>query len=204
MNKLTCINCEVAKPISEFYLINGKSDYYCKYCRTAKNIESQRAGGLKNTRECSYCGIKKHYAKGMCRNCYTRNFRTGSPDIKFSGNKERVYNNGQTYKEIRKNGLMHRYKLTIEDYEKMAKDGCHICGGFGSKTKALHVDHDHTCCDHYVSCGLCVRGILCDACNTAVDKYENNQMRDDYYRKAEIIKYVNKHKILLNHAKAGL
>lgn len=35
-------------------------------------------------------------------------------------------------------------------------------------TKALAVDHDHTCCPGIGSCGKCVRGILCSDCNRAI------------------------------------
>lgn len=34
-------------------------------------------------------------------------------------------------------------------------------------TDLLKVDHDHACCPSVKSCGNCVRGYLCHACNTA-------------------------------------
>lgn len=66
-----------------------------------------------------------------------------------------------------------RHGLTKEQFEALlAKQGgkC-LCGRTqSSKLGALHIDHDHACCPGTYSCGKCVRGLLCDWCNTALGK----------------------------------
>lgn len=46
---------------------------------------------------------------------------------------------------------------------------CVIC----SSTENLALDHDHSCCDGNFSCGDCLRGVVCQSCNSllgAIDR----------------------------------
>lgn len=49
---------------------------------------------------------------------------------------------------------------------------CRIASG---RSRKLAVDHDHSCCSGSTSCGRCVRGLLCSACNSFLGR----QMRDN-------------------------
>lgn len=59
------------------------------------------------------------------------------------------------------------YSVSVEALTAMLAAGCGVCGA----TAGLHVDHDHRCCPPGrggpKSCGRCVRGVLCNGCNTA-------------------------------------
>lgn len=76
--------------------------------------------------------------------------------------------------------LQRRFKLSVEDYWRMF-DGqggrCRICRRSvedidSQRFRRLSVDHDRQCCPGQVSCGKCVRGLLCVKCNGALGWYE--------------------------------
>ncbi|WP_429387999.1 endonuclease domain-containing protein [Paenarthrobacter sp. TE4293] len=60
------------------------------------------------------------------------------------------------------------YGLDVDDYAALlvAQDGrCKLCERLPSDGTSLEVDHNHKCCPGPVSCGHCVRGLLCQTCN---------------------------------------
>jgi len=69
----------------------------------------------------------------------------------------------------RSQSLKRKYGITLDDYEKTLAGqggGCAVC----RKTEAINgrrlaVDHDHGCCPGRITCGRCVRGLLCSSCN---------------------------------------
>lgn len=68
--------------------------------------------------------------------------------------------------------------ITPERYTAMleAQDGrCAICGVEECETGArFSVDHDHACCPGQKSCGECVRGLLCRACNHGLGSFRDS------------------------------
>lgn len=86
-------------------------------------------------------------AKGLCNACYQRALE----------------------KKSRKANLKHFYNITEVDEARMLSEQagtCAICREpFGGTPR---VDHDHACCPGHRSCGNCVRGLLCNACNSAL------------------------------------
>lgn len=86
-----------------------------------------------------------------------------------------------------------RFNITYSDYLALLESqggGCAICGGdnFGdSRLGRFHIDHDHSCCAEVgVSCGKCVRGLLCRGCNTALGNFG-----DDAERLVRAAEYLN-------------
>lgn len=65
---------------------------------------------------------------------------------------------------------------------------CFICQRATGATKKLSVDHDHACCDGPVSCGKCVRGLLCSPCNRGVIGH----LRDDPEALLRAVEYLRR------------
>lgn len=81
-----------------------------------------------------------------------------------------------------------RFGISLEDFVRLMEKqggGCAICCGVNANGKALSVDHDHGCCPGDRSCGRCVRGLLCSACNFAI-----GMMRDDPARLRAAADYI--------------
>ena len=89
--------------------------------------------------------------------------------------------------------LWNLYKITPEQYEKLVtkQNGvCAICKEpervrRKGVTTRLAVDHNHACCSGKRSCGKCVRGLLCNACNRALAA-----LRDDATRLRNALAYL--------------
>ena len=69
-----------------------------------------------------------------------------------------------------------RYGLDLKRFLEMRQPENMKCGNPGcNSVERLHIDHDHNCCPPgafttrtQVSCGLCIRGWLCQTCNTSL------------------------------------
>ena len=72
------------------------------------------------------------------------------------------------------------FKRSTEWYEKtLAEQGghCALCETCPTEGRRFQVDHDHECCPtdrgkNRRTCGKCIRGLLCEACNTRLGYLE--------------------------------
>lgn len=72
------------------------------------------------------------------------------------------------------------YWMTPERYEALLarQQGlCAICGTVLDRGIDTQLDHNHACCPGRASCGQCVRGILCRACNRALGMFGDDPLR---------------------------
>lgn len=151
----TCNKCGFEKKLNEFYDRPGAKD-------------GKRADCIKCLRKQQ----KAHRAKNAeALSARQRAYAAANPDI------------------IR-NQRLKKYALTLDDYDRMLEEQLGLCanpGCFNEPTadKRFHVDHDHFCCDGKRSCGKCVRGLLCRACNLAL-----GYVQDDIKRLQGLIDYL--------------
>lgn len=71
-----------------------------------------------------------------------------------------------------------RYGIDLDHYEVLlASQGgkCAICPAeLAEGGNRLSIDHDHACCPGTLSCGKCVRGILCPSCNMGLGRFQDD------------------------------
>lgn len=90
---------------------------------------------------------------------------------------------GRTTETHLRSTLWTNYRLTLERFHALLDEQggrCAICDSDDpgdERAGRFHVDHDHACCPGRRSCGQCIRGLLCRACNTALGNFGDDRAR---------------------------
>lgn len=90
--------------------------------------------------------------------------------------------NYERYRQRERGYTLKKFGVTREWYDGQFKSQhgrCAICRRpeteidkkYGT-VRVLSIDHNHACCNGQNSCGKCVRGLLCRACNNALTRVE--------------------------------
>lgn len=119
----------------------------CRRCFETKPNQDFPAAKANKDGLHSYCR--------KCHNAYMRERYASKPRTDEQRANARVY--ARTY----------RYGIKPEDYSRLLEEQDHSCAVCKEQfTDALkpNVDHDHRCCPGVVTCGRCVRGLLCSPC----------------------------------------
>lgn len=121
---------------------------------TPQNKQCKSCNELKPVEKFGLIGPKYLYRLNDCKLCRSRaaTQRRGGPKPKLKN---------EAYYRRRLRRKLKRVNLTEAEYHQLPKY-CQICG----RTDKLRLDHDHTTGQF--------RGVLCDACNTAIGLLQEN------------------------------
>lgn len=124
---------------------------------------------------CRGCGAQvpgKPRVNAKCEGC-KRRYNTNKVREWRLANPER---HAESRRKTRRKVTLASYGLTAACYASLLEkqDGvCAVCGALPDG-RALAIDHDHNCCPGRWSCGQCIRGLLCSACNTGLGVFRDN------------------------------
>lgn len=116
--------------------------------------------------------------RNVCKRCHTNymiEYYKNNPEK----NKEKIKMNSG------KSPNWKRHKLTKEQFDNLISlynGKCHSC----KDRDAVNIDHDHKCCPSARSCGKCIRGILCNQCNSSL-----GLLNDDLEKINKLFEYLN-------------
>jgi hypothetical protein len=182
-----CKKCGIKKPLTDFTKqphCRESRTWHCKVCdaairaeRVAKTPEGQQREVGRKRREAERQHAEAHPGLRVCRKCglpkpfeeFTKSTLcdsgrtwTCAECTVMNGAKWRRANPERATLAHRRNGLMRRHKMTIEQFDALlASQGgvCAICGTDKPRghRNQWHVDHDHVTGRR--------RGVLCNKCN---------------------------------------
>jgi hypothetical protein len=172
-----CYLCKTEKPDEDFYKDKSRKSGYgtkCKDC-AKKYVKLIRPFDA-DTKGCPQCGeilAIAAFDKSSSGDGYQTACRDCRKDIKARWEE----NNRHRRFFIQ---LKTKYNLSQERYEELYSlqgGSCAICmvPFFAGANEVPHVDHDHACCPGRKSCGKCIRGLLCKACNTGLGNFKDDQ-----------------------------
>jgi len=104
-------------------------------------------------------------------------------------------------KRNRKHRLKIQYKWTPEIWESTFESQgrcCAVCESTEPGKNGWSVDHDHACCSGRISCGKCVRSILCSRCNSGLGSF-----RDSPESLRNAAKYIERWKDFMKNSKTA-
>lgn len=146
----------------------------CSKCKQEKSLD----GFTKDK------SVKKDGLHPSCKSCKKEYRDSNKEKIKnyqlewYEKNIDKVRSYNKKYKDANAENIIafrvkRLYNLSLDEYRKMLSRGCQVCSSFNN----LCIDHDHSCCSGETTCGKCIRGVLCNKCNSAEGLLDSDPAR---------------------------
>lgn len=166
-----CGCCGQTLPLSDYHRARNAKDGYlntCKSCvkrRQATILATPKAVlPAGSTKTCRACGKALDVSQFTVANLYKDGLSSQCKPC------QRAYR--QQFKEgVARRKRLRTYGMTEDQFDKLlaaAEGKCQICRRELTPDRGrtgYAIDHDHECCSGQQSCGRCVRGLVCQACN---------------------------------------
>lgn len=181
-------NC---KRCGKRFKIKSPCNLYCTEKCRLNGHKITRVRSLARYKDGQVCSIegcgRRPCARGWCSKHYCRFQKHGDPlatqNVRFN---EKVDKNGMVWCSkcrsrvpmsefpvnlraswCRKCRRLSKYKMSSAEFDRLTSDASGVCP-ICVKRPAIVIDHDHSCCTSRMTCGKCVRGVLCRQCNAAI------------------------------------
>lgn len=115
-----------------------------------------------------YWKVKDVTRSGVCKKCH-KEYRKQH----YANNRQKYIAKAKKWSSDNGGRLWAAYKLTEEDYKILLDKYNGLCWSCGINTPTV-VDHDHECCNGPITCGNCIRGLLCRGCNLGIGYLGDN------------------------------
>lgn len=140
-----------------------------------------------NVMGCEFPGCwRKINARGLCYR-HVAQFRAGERLRPIGHGRCLVPNCKQDVPRLSPSPLCKRHSKTAYNFtlepSQLADLLGRECDNSGCHEPGTHIDHDHSCCprDKFnrtkYSCGKCIRGVLCNKCNTALGMVDDSTQK---------------------------
>lgn len=169
--KKQCSKCGKEKPVTDFHRavryrlgVTGQ----CRDCKREYTSQHEKhiAQGpkpIRGSKVCPKCLIEKKFSQFSC--CPSKKDGRSSRCKECRRSYERVEARpGDEYRRSKENYLWSRYKLKLEDFQRMLAVQGSACGICGIEMQRPFVDHCHVTGK--------IRGLLCCKCNTSLGNIE--------------------------------
>lgn len=165
----TCIKCNISKSLDQFSPSKSTRDKRHSYCRECMRDYVKSRPGYDHQSRQKLIKTETHKQCSICHHVFPMT------DFRLSKNGYRDSYCVECKKAYHKRKSIISHGITIPDYVTMLaiqQGVCKICGGTDNGRR-LAIDHDHSCCPGHYSCGKCIRGLLCQRCNTILGLAED-------------------------------